>query len=698
MTTRFNIKKGNLIYWFLFFLILSIALALRLYRLGVPSLWWDEMGQVLAVRESLINTLYSAQQHHGAAPIDYLITFFVVRVNQADFILRLPAAIWGVLSVYWLYRIGKLIYSREIGMIAALLLAINPFHIRYSQELRFYSLFILLMLISSEVAWRSYHTRVKKGWILYAVLATLMLYTHYFGAFVIILHGIGILLACLEKRSMAHEKSFCLKREMGYYIVAAGAAVILFLPWFFYDALNETGLPRASVPNLELAIFRNTLYSFSGNVDVYWFVWLAFAIIGLLVTYQRSKVLGILFAVWLVVPIFFIILLDQNKSYFYNPRQYIFVLPLYLLLVGVGITEISKRVADMLRQLFGKSISGQKIAILVVVPFIVLTFFPLKNYYVYQDRRENWKEMIVIVRNNIQEGDVVLFAENAPRITYYLPPSLRARLRKIMTIEQLEAIYDSGQPVWLLTSPVFDRERFEPYHDWLNKRKTFGMPLGTGLKLYFFQKGMDANFIDERIVSMHLPNRPDVWAFYGDTVRQFQRWQIALHAHEMAASLAFDSDEKAKYLMEAGYDATFAGDIDRALADLNQAEALNPTDPEIAIRKGMALLKGDRPEDAIEILEYARDELDGDGFWSFFFLGNAYRRTGQYHKAIDAHNQALAVRAEAHDVRFFIAESYKELGEDGLARQWYQDYLDHAPDGGFSKSARMFLKQNGGAQ
>ncbi len=692
MTTRLNIRRENLVVWLLLLAIISIAFALRLYRLGVPSFWWDEIGQVIAVKDSLIKTLNNAQRHHGAAPLDYLITFVVVRVNQTDFALRLPAVVWGVLSVYWLFRIGKLIYSYEIAVIAAFLLAINPFHIRYSQELRFYSLFILLMLISSEVAWRSYYTRAKKGWIIYAILATLMLYTHYFGAFVITIHGIGILLACIREKRMFRRKS-CFKEGVGYFVLSAGTAGVLFLPWFFYDALNETGLRDATVPSFELDIFLNTLYSFSGNIEYYWFIWLILAIIGIFVTYSRYKVLGILFAVWLIVPIFLIVWLDQINSYFYHPRQYIFVLPLYLLLVATGITEISRRLGDRLERYSGKSISRQGVAFILVVPLVVLTLFPLRNYYLYQDRRENWKEMVEIVRNNIQEEDAILYAENAPMVTYYLTPSLRARTQEIETVEQLEAIYDSGRPIWLLTSSVFGRALFEPYHDWLSKRQVFSMPLGTGLTLYLFQKGMDAKFVDERIVSLHFPNRPDIWAFYGGSVRKFQQWQLALQAHETAASLVLNTVEKADYLMEAGYDAIFAGDIARALDNLAQAQKLEPTDPEIAIRQGMALLRDDRPEEAITVLERARDKLDGTGYWLFFFLGNAYRQTDQNHKAIDAYEQALVENEQAHDVRFFIAESYKALDERELARRWYQDYLEHAPDGTFAKQARTYLSE-----
>ena len=52
----------------------------------------------------------------------------------------------GVLSVYYIFKLGEKMISKNMGYIAAILLTINLYHIEYSQEARSYSLFVLFVI------------------------------------------------------------------------------------------------------------------------------------------------------------------------------------------------------------------------------------------------------------------------------------------------------------------------------------------------------------------------------------------------------------------------------------------------------------------------------------------------------------------------------------------------------------------------
>ena len=69
--------------------------------------------------------------------------------GQSEFSVRFPALIFGVLSIFMIYKLGKALFNPEIGLISALILAVSPFQIHYSQEARPYSLLMLLSLIST---------------------------------------------------------------------------------------------------------------------------------------------------------------------------------------------------------------------------------------------------------------------------------------------------------------------------------------------------------------------------------------------------------------------------------------------------------------------------------------------------------------------------------------------------------------------
>lgn len=670
------------------FAIILGGLLLRLYRLGVPSLWLDEMGQIVEARGSLLNALLAAQRHHGAAPLDYLITSLTANLNQSDFALRLPSAIWGTLAIYWIYRLGKLVYARDVGIIAAFLLATSPFHIRYSQELRFYALFFLWILITSELAWRAYHNPRPTNWLWYGITATLMLYTHYFAILVLALHGIGVFLACLQERSDDLLSSPCLKRKLLGFAAAAGFALLLFSPWIVFDALRETGLPEAPKPTFGLEIPRLILGAFNGHSQVLGWITLFLAGVGLIATFARNKAVGLLAFIWLVAPIFLILYLDQQKQYFFNPRQYFFVFPIYLLLVSAGVFVLAIRLAAFLQRAVHKKVPASLVVAGLLLSLTIFVLPSLKIYYIDQERYEHGKELAYIIQKNVEPNDVIVVVEPYEHIVYYFAPEMKERVQRVTSVEQLQALYDSGATLWLLTTPFFPRWRHnKPFFKWANSRKGFQMNMGSGSALYLLKKGMDEAFFDKRIASMHIPEQPVVLGYYGDAVRKFGRWDLALNAHEKAAELLPNSRKKAEQLMEAGFDAIFAGEIDRALADLNLAAKLNPSDDEIAIRKGLALLNANRAEEAVIELEHARDDLHSDSYWTFFLLGQAYRKLGRNQDAIDAYSQALAIKPDAHQVRFWMAETYRALGEEEIARQWYRDYLDHAPNGPFAKQA-----------
>jgi len=77
-----------------------------------------------------------------------LFTAFWSSLFKGEFMLRLSSVIFGVVCIILIYKIGKLFFDKETGLIAAFILSISPFHIYYSQEFRVYTLISLVTLIS----------------------------------------------------------------------------------------------------------------------------------------------------------------------------------------------------------------------------------------------------------------------------------------------------------------------------------------------------------------------------------------------------------------------------------------------------------------------------------------------------------------------------------------------------------------------
>ncbi len=84
--------------------------------------------------------------------------------------------------------------ARVVAKTAAGLLAISPFFVAYSQEARPYSLWILLLLLTTQFLWRSLQTNQWRWWIAYGICLILTMYTSLLTILVVLGQGLAVLL------------------------------------------------------------------------------------------------------------------------------------------------------------------------------------------------------------------------------------------------------------------------------------------------------------------------------------------------------------------------------------------------------------------------------------------------------------------------------------------------------------------------
>jgi mannosyltransferase len=173
-----------------------VAAGLRLYGLGSQSLWYDEWLTTEAVGGGLGDLVHHVTDREGITPTYFVVTWGWVRVfGDGDLALRLLPALAGIATVPVAYFAALAFdLSRRVARLAALLVAVNPLLVWYSQEARPYSLLALaagLSLLTFARA-RPPDTRWLPWWAL-AGAATVAL--HYFGAFLVGAEALLLLLA-----------------------------------------------------------------------------------------------------------------------------------------------------------------------------------------------------------------------------------------------------------------------------------------------------------------------------------------------------------------------------------------------------------------------------------------------------------------------------------------------------------------------
>ena len=135
-------------------LITLVGLGLRLIRLDFQPLWWDEGYSVWFAGHSIAEMvrLTAADIH---PPFYYALLHGWTQVfGMQPTSLRLFSVLVSLPAIPLAYALGRDMRDQATGLIAAFLVAVNPFAIFYAQEIRMYGLAATLSLAAMWTGWR----------------------------------------------------------------------------------------------------------------------------------------------------------------------------------------------------------------------------------------------------------------------------------------------------------------------------------------------------------------------------------------------------------------------------------------------------------------------------------------------------------------------------------------------------------------
>lgn len=394
----------------LILLVLLLAFALRIHDLRGENYWLDEHSSLRRAQEGL--AAIPVEPEGRRSPLFVLLSHVWVNVFGVDeMATRTLSVLFGFLAVPALYRMGKEILGWRVGLIGMLLMALAEFQIVYAQDFRFYSLFVLLTLLSSLAYVRFRKTQRGSTLVMYVLVSVLLFYTHPYGLFVIVVHNLHGLL-CWPS---GHRR--------GVWLVAQAVGLALILPGLRADALEAL---RSEADVMDWIASPSwwtpalTLYKFvlpGRHLPVLLTVLVAagLAAVGLLRVVRaqglegwaasaRRLVRGLsrlpqrvdpiwLLVLWLGVPILIPLMLSYVFGPMYAHRYVISAAPAVYLLLAVLVWKL-RRVAS----------PG-----LLLLAYVVLIAPGLQEYYV-TDVNEQWQEAADYIEANSRETDVILFA------------------------------------------------------------------------------------------------------------------------------------------------------------------------------------------------------------------------------------------------------------------------------------------------
>jgi 4-amino-4-deoxy-L-arabinose transferase-like glycosyltransferase len=355
--------------------LILLAAILRLIRLGAQSLWVDEMLTLIVATPKPGFPLGQLLLHNIHGPLHTLVIALMRTVSENEAWLRLPSALAGVCSVPLLYVWVRPRLGRSVALWSALLLAINPLHIHYSQELRNYAFAVCFVLAACVTL-----DRLCERWSFgraaaYAVCIAAAILSNFSACFAFVVQAVVFAKSSTSRR-----------RALARWSVVTALVILITSPWI-YRVTTYVDLEKLATPVRPGAIgaaerlrgdttFRwesvpyafyaysvgfalgPTLSEMHGDLNQTLenhrapIVWTAvlFGSLGLAGIAWCSRRRGggdpwrgIELALYIAVPLVATLLLNWQNAKAFNARYVLIGLPMYLALIAAGIQSLASR-------------------------------------------------------------------------------------------------------------------------------------------------------------------------------------------------------------------------------------------------------------------------------------------------------------------------------------------------------------------
>ena len=163
-----------------------VGAAIRFSTLDQQSFWLDEATTWGIVSHGLGHVLSTVPKTESTPPLYYVLVWLWAQVfGTGEVGLRSFSALCGTMTIPVMWAVGRRLASERIGLVAALVTAVNPLLFWYSQESRTYALLVLLSALSLWAFLRALEQPSRGRLLAWGSICALTILAHYFGAFIV---------------------------------------------------------------------------------------------------------------------------------------------------------------------------------------------------------------------------------------------------------------------------------------------------------------------------------------------------------------------------------------------------------------------------------------------------------------------------------------------------------------------------------
>jgi mannosyltransferase len=471
-------------------ILLLVAFALRIGSITFQSLWRDEVDAICFAQLPLLQSLpetrltftptcpsnipsllgaFSQQGFNG--PLYFLmLRGWLVLAGSSELSIRFMSLGFGLIGIALIYALGKRLFNRSIGFIAAGLLAFSAYHVWYSQEAKMYTLITALALAAIYCLRRGVEDGKARYWVGVVVGTSLAMYAHILAALLIPVEvALGVLWWPLARKHLKPAAISLALLTVPYIPLALWQIPLVFMP-------SETGFLHYTfidmLSTLGAAYSTGILNSVTGQPALVVAALIAAtAVLGLLsqpcenCTWIRR--LGLL--AWAAIPFLAIYLVSINRPLF-TDRYLIWIMPAFYLAVALGLYELWK---------WWKLLGTIGLAAMVVVGTLGIATQASTPY------KSDFRSAAAAIKQSIRPDDLIVF--QIPYTKYTFDYYFRQPQQSIdgpytnypgnndgyqngeeSVNQMLAALLAGRRGVWLVASEVEMWDRRDLLRRWLN--------------------------------------------------------------------------------------------------------------------------------------------------------------------------------------------------------------------------------------
>ncbi|MGH7213470.1 MAG: glycosyltransferase family 39 protein, partial [Tepidisphaeraceae bacterium] len=404
--------------------ILLVAVFVRAHGLGRESLWFDEAATARVATASWSDFLPRFRHSETTPPPYYILLKIWVGVfGASETSLRAPSVLAGAGVVWFLWRFGMRIGGTAVGLTAAALTAVWPFHVEYAREARVYVFMLLLALWSTDQYLRLAEDRRPRAQWWYILATVLLLHSHLYALTTVAAQNVAYLVQLLRRRAPLSPRAWLSVQAAAAFVAAP--SILWMLKLARIKGAGGTSIPAPGPDELAL-----TFLAYCGSSGVLLLASVMLMILG--VGNRRLRPHLPLLLSLLLVPTVVPLAVSYLFTPVFMPRYGIVATAPFLLFIAAGIARL--RPAPV-AAIVTAGVAGVALWVSLTLP----------------DWKGDWRAAGAYLQRTLRPGDDVVVTNPHTTILYdhYMPSRSDVRRRGLYSnAVPLGLPLPEGKHVW----------------------------------------------------------------------------------------------------------------------------------------------------------------------------------------------------------------------------------------------------------